>query len=142
MQFTYPNKFEDGHCYPLVQIDLSHLQGREGTKPVNLATKYHFRGCDSSSNSGGQTGPEPEPEPEAPTCDEHMVTVLSSQVTEACCPEFDPNCGIPDSCTVRCAPIFNHFYETCRAFVDGVELSAFHDKCTAVLGGGGRATGR
>jgi len=133
MQFTYPNKFENGQCYPLVQIDLSQLAGGAGKRPINLATKYHFRGCEQHSEP---SGPEPEPEPEAPTCDEHMVTVLSAQVTEACCPAFDPNCGIPDSCSPRCAPVFNNFYETCRAFVDGVELAAFHDKCSA--GGAGR----
>jgi hypothetical protein len=135
MQFTYPNKIEDNHCYPLVQIDLSNLPNGAGKRPINLATKYRFRGCEQSDH-GVTPEPEPEPEPAAPTCDEHMVTVLSAQVTQACCPAFDPNCGIPDSCSVRCAPVFNNFFETCRAFVDGVELSAFYDKCTAATGGG------
>lgn len=135
MQFTYPNSFHNGQCYPLVQLDLSSIPNADASKPaINIATKYQFRGCEPHGEGGD--APEPQPEPAPATCDEHMVTVLSSDVTQACCPEFDPNCGIPDSCTIRCAPVFNNFFETCQAFVDGVELSAFHDKCTAVVHGG------
>eukprot|EP01046_Picozoa_sp_COSAG06_P019766 COSAG06_NODE_1420_length_9514_cov_3.400106_4_plen_318_part_00 len=146
IQFTYPHKFKNGQCYPIMQLDLSHLQG--GAKdPINLATKYHFRGCPAPGGGGGDTPgtgggdtPTPPPPPAA-TCDEHMVTVLSAQVTTSCCPPFDPNCGIPDTCSPRCAPVFNNFYDSCQSFIDGVELAAFHDKCTAAggaAGGGGR----
>jgi len=144
IQFTYPHKFKNGQCYPIMQLDLSNLQG--GAKdPINLATKYHFRGCPAPGGGGGDTpgtgGGDTPPPPPAATCDEHMVTVLSAQVTTACCPQFDPNCGIPDTCSPRCAPVFNNFYDSCQSFIDGVELAAFRDKCTAAggaAGGGGR----
>ena len=53
--------------------------------------------------AGGEDGSTP-----AATCDEHMVTVLSAQVTTACCPTYDPNCGIPTYCSSQCAPVFNN----------------------------------
>lgn len=131
MQFTYPGKITDGQCYPLVQMDFSSMEGKAGTKPLQLATKYHFRGC-PEDNSGGDPGTP------AATCDQHMVTVLSAQVTQACCPPYDPNCGVPDACSAHCAPVFINFYDTCQSFIDGVELSAFHDKCLAAGTEGGR----
>ena len=98
-------------------------------KTVQIASKFHFRGCPapgSTSGGGDDSGVE------APTCDEHMVTVKSAQVTQACCPPFDPNCGVPSTCGARCAPVFIDFYESCQSFVEGPELDSFHEKCVAV----------
>ena len=99
--------------------------------PVQIASKFHFRGCPARGSSSGGDDDSGDSTP-APPCDEHMVTVKSAQVTQACCPPFDPNCGVPSTCGARCAPVFIDFYESCQAFVEGPELDSFHEKCVAV----------
>ena len=103
MQFQTPDKITNGQCYPLVQMDLSAVQKPDHTmgKNTGLGIKYRIEGCPPAA--GGEDGSTP-----AATCDEHMVTVLSAQVTTACCPVYDPNCGIPTYCSSQCAPVFNN----------------------------------
>ena len=46
------------------------------------------------------------------------MTVLSAQVTQACCPYEDPNCGVPTTCDPKCAPVFENFWTSCQSFID------------------------
>ena len=93
------------------------------------------------------------------------MTVLSAQVTQACCPYEDPNCGVPTTCDPKCAPVFENFWTSCQSFIDvrasaffftpfapfikfsprahqGPELEAFYAKCQAAGGHGGGRGGR
>ena len=128
MQFQYPDKITGGTCYPMVTMDLSKF----GKDNIQIATKYHFRGC---PDTGDTAVPGSDSNADSATCDEHMVTVLSAQVTTACCPPMDPNCGIPATCSARCAGVFNNFFTSCQSFIDGPELDAFHAKCQAAVPG-------
>jgi hypothetical protein len=111
-------------------MDFSSLPGKSAEDKVQLGMKYRVRGCPLPAGDDG-TAPA--------TCDDHMVTVLSAQVTQACCPQYDPNCGIPTYCSTACAPVFNNFWDTCNSIEDwtGTDLETFHNKCVTAAGGGG-----
>ena len=47
MQFQYPDKITGGTCYPMVTMDMSKF----GKDNVQIATKYHFRGCPDTGDS-------------------------------------------------------------------------------------------
>lgn len=76
-------------------MDFSSLPGKTTDDKIQLGMKYRIRGCPPEDGDDGTP---------AQTCDNHMVTVLSAQVTQACCPQYDPNCGIPSYCSTACAP--------------------------------------
>ena len=63
-----------------------------------------------------------------------MVTVLSAQVTQACCPYEDPNCGVPTTCDQRCAPVFANFWESCQSFIDVRAGAVFYPVAPLPLG--------
>ena len=89
--------------FPFQGFIISAVRKPDGSygKNTGLGIKYRIEGCPPAA--GGEDGSTP-----AATCDEHMVTVLSAQVTTACCPVYDPNCGIPTYCSSQCAPVFNN----------------------------------
>jgi len=106
-------------------MDMTSMPDRpdgQARKNVQLALKYRISGCP--------------PADDAPTCDAHMVTVLSAQVTQACCPQYDPNCGLPSFCSSQCAPVFNNFWDTCSSVEDwtGTDLETFHTSCVTSAG--------
>ena len=70
----------------------------------------------------------------AAQCQGDCLTALTDQVTTSCCPDpaACPN-NAPTECNRHCGRKFSRLFNLCNEEVDLSALSAFHDKCEAVV---------